>query len=139
MFLGRINEREECSLVETFPAGLEELHVTHVGEKYDCAATIPALQQVLEQERVLPKLKKLTLEGLFVKHAKRLDEVKRLVQSAKAKGVQTVIVANDSRDHCMWKERTESGWGLDESVQWQECFSNQVGKLTVFDVEGFGW
>ena len=88
---------------------------------------------------MLPKLEKLTLEGLFVKHAERLDGVKGLVQSAKAKGVQTVIVANDSRNHCMWKERTERGWGLDESVQWQECFGNQVGELTVLDVEGFGW
>ena len=141
IFLGGINERKRCDSMEVFPVGLEELHATFVGETYHCAATVPALQQVLEQQKhVLPKLSRLTLEGLFVEHAERLDNVKGLVQSARANGVETMIVSRFTKNqYKWWHETPKRGWGLNESVHTPQCFGNLVEEKAVLDVEGLGW
>lgn len=99
-----------------------------------------ALQQVLEKKiHIPPKLEKLTLEGEFVKHADRLDGVRELVQTAKAKGVEIVILTCENRNSWSYGKRSERGWGLDESVQWRECIHNRVGQMEMLHVDEFGW
>lgn len=134
LFLGGEKGRSDCDLTGTFPETLKTLHVTYVGEPWHCAKTVDGLLRVLQQKEVLPRLEKLTLEGDFQKYPERLDRVKEIVRCAKEKDIETVIVNSAGFGAVL-----EKGWGLDGSVQWQECFNNKSNQVEILDIKGFGW
>ncbi|KAK0101211.1 hypothetical protein ONS95_012807 [Cadophora gregata] len=141
MFLGGFKKEVKYDLGRTFPASLEELHVTYVGDQTYCPSWIPAaLQDVIERkETVFPAMMKLTLQGAFLTNADRLDAIKALVQTARKKGVEIVILAEDGDTTDAWDRVHERGYGLHGEIEWSGYRSDMIPDLVVVDVEGRGW
>ncbi|KAH7378168.1 hypothetical protein BKA64DRAFT_688076 [Cadophora sp. MPI-SDFR-AT-0126] len=141
MFLGGFKQDVKFDLRRTFPATLEELYVTYIGDPVYCPKWVPAaLQEVFERkETVLPALRKFTLQGAFLNNADRLDAIKPLVQTAKGKGLEVVVLAEDADDNRKWDEKEERRWGLGDGIEWKTCWGNGKTEMTVLDVEGRGW
>ncbi|PVH73173.1 hypothetical protein DL98DRAFT_58015 [Cadophora sp. DSE1049] len=141
MFLGGFKQEVKFDLRQTFPAALEELHVTYVGDPTYCPKWVPAaLQEVMgRKEAVFPAMRKLTLQGAFLNNGDRLDAIKPLVQRTRGKGLEVVILAEDGEDNRKWDEKGERGWGFSEEVEWKGCWGNYTSELIVMDVEGRGW
>ncbi|KAL5315219.1 hypothetical protein ACEPPN_017870 [Leptodophora sp. 'Broadleaf-Isolate-01'] len=139
LFLGGFQQVERADLSRIFPASLKTLHLTYLGDWFFCVPWMPsALQQTIEhKDVVLPELRKLTLQGDFLIHTERLEEIKGLVQTAKEKGIKTAILADDGdeADSRGWADSDERGWGIDEEVKWKECPANIVFRVATLDVE----
>ncbi|KAH6711879.1 hypothetical protein BKA61DRAFT_611744 [Leptodontidium sp. MPI-SDFR-AT-0119] len=137
LFLGGFKQNEKADLRSIFPASLETLHITHLGDPTFCVPWIPsALQQAIEhKDLVFPGLRKLTLQGAFLSHSYRLEEIKGLVHKAKELGIKTVILAGDGTGSRSWIDSDERGWGIDEEVKWKECWGNNAFDVATFDVE----
>lgn len=134
LFLGGTDDHDTCSLLKAFPKSLNRLCITYCNESGHCQKVMPALLKVLRsKKRYLPNLEALTLEGQFNDHPEYLESVKDIVLCATGKGV-TVEVADDAYRRG-YEGTSERGWGIHETVEWQEVYSNKVGERQILQIE----
>jgi hypothetical protein len=143
LFLGGTHQGDnqpKPDLMGTFPSCLEILHVTYVGDSYPNPGTTAALQRVIEQsETVFPSLRRLILEGSFVKHPNRLEDIKGMIEIANGKGIATGILTDEDVNDRDWDKREERPWGISGEIEWKECFANQKGNVAILETRGSGW
>jgi hypothetical protein len=110
---------------------LKKLHITYIGEEGEnsiCPAVLDAFRQVLEQkEQLLPDLVDLTLEGSLKNQQETVDKVRETLRYARGKGIRTYLISQEYRHG--YDGEFERDWGIDETVQWQECVDNRVGVM----------
>jgi len=134
------------SLVERLPTSLRKLHVTFCERILSALWVADALEGLLNaSERCIPNLKKLVLEGPFEQckklvlelpgeqsknYQKVMDGIARVLRVADAKGMETVVLDNpyESGD-------VERAWGINETVQWEECTKNRMKPKTLLQVQ----
>ncbi|KAG4440857.1 hypothetical protein IFR05_003670 [Cadophora sp. M221] len=125
-FLEGYVQDQKVDLMSIFPASLENLHLTYRRHPNLCVLwLLSALQQAIEhKDAIFSALRKLTVEGPYLGDLNRLEEIKELVLTAKENGVEIVILAGDGLYACHWIETPERGWGIDEEVEWKQCWEN---------------
>lgn len=134
------------SLVEQLPKSLQKLHVTFCKRILPAVWVADALEGLLNvSERCIPILKKLVLEGPFEQckklrlelpfeqsknYQKVMDRIARVLRVADAKGMKIVVLDNPYESGVV-----ERAWGIDKTVQWEECTKNRMKPKTLLQVQ----